>query len=548
MSEHVKEPKLGVGDYIITHEGESGIVKFIGNNFLQHNETLMVGFETEYMSFDNLHDGALNGKRYFKCQQGYGRFRRLNSVWRYLKASQFNINHIYQQWMVYGSNEPYEPKYSHLIKPKIYDGVELDTDNKGTIKYIGSRPVIGIELDKYSPSAHGENAYFKTKRDHSHGHVIFKTLGDIKRIISTPIYKKVPFPSYGDNRTAFLFGGSQLIMPQKSTIDIYDISSNKWRTNVVDELKEADRFTFDADKQCLYGYCNECIRWCDIEEDDIYRTQTLTTGLTKLKLDLNGNVENITNYHPSSIKLRTDSGCIVIKIGCVHHIISERPSFETEIIGGSTHAIWDECRPENVMKTVHKLHVFDFPRMGYRAVYIESKSEILIFGGNRNGVYTDTIWRYPLSKKHWKFWEMLDSKMPEATNDFACVMTNDERYIIILGGETQKVAPFWSGISRRSQNIHILDVFKMKWMKSKVKLPDLDGLSHISSAVIDDKIIYRLIKYQCNVIGVKEIPIDVVQLIEAMHGKRERIHLFDHYGKDHWVISVADILKDVVNV
>ena len=73
-------------------------------------------------------------------------------------------------------------------------------------------------------------------------------------------------------------------------------------------------------------------------------------------------------------------------------------------------------------------HKFDLQQS--RGVYIESKREILIFGGwSKATAYNDTIWTYSIDENEWS---LLQCKMPIKANAFGCVMTTDEKYVIIF--------------------------------------------------------------------------------------------------------------------
>ena len=81
------------------------------------------------------------------------------------------------------------------------------------------------------------------------------------------------------------------------------------------------------------------------------------------------------------------------------------------------------------------------------AVYIKSKNEILIFGGDHmdSDDYMYNIWKLDMNKGNGSaIWELLDNRLPDCCCDFGYVLSADERYIIMGSiDDGQLIAIIW---------------------------------------------------------------------------------------------------------
>ena len=311
---------------------------------------------------------------------------------------------------------------------------------------------------------------------------------------------------FNTKQAAFLINDNEIIIAQGSEVNTYNLILNEWSTEEHTEfLAAAGKYTSDMNTQCLYQYQYNQL------------------------LKLNLNTKQITAYKMHNEIL---SNFVPIKIGSDHHIIyGYRYSY---------HKIWNEDDPEKAAKLIHSFTAKNNfnSQLSSRGIYIESKKEILTFGGIIGGTYHDSIWRYSLDKKKW---DLLDCKMPKRLEGFGCVITTDEQYVIIFGGwSTNKAGKH----GKRTDDIHVLNLMEMEWKECRLKCPIIElcyGMI-VPGKRDEDNVISAFIRFVCDGVNVEEIPMDIMKLIDEMYGENERVHLFFRDHVDHCAINVSDIL------
>ena len=315
------------------------------------------------------------------------------------------------------------------------------------------------------------------------------------------------------NEAAFMLNDNQFIVPQQETINTYDLTLNTWSKKTFPELSQGDiDHTFDLNTQCLYTY-----------------TYNFNSKVSKLNL----NTDEITHNNLQNDQHAVNpTNCVTIKLGSQHHFIAgyHHPK----------HEIWDENEP---LKHVELMHDFDdepheFELQQSRGIYIESKGEILIFGGcstNINKTFSDTIWRYTINENKW---DLLECKMPIKTFGFGCVMTTDEKYVIIFDGYSE------NNPRGKEDGIYVLNMKQMEWKKCKLKCPIAKGCYGliVPGKRDEDNVVYAFIRFVCDGIEVDHIPFDIIKLIDTMYSECERVHLFIRNYNQHYAINVNDIL------
>ena len=102
-------------------------------------------------------------------------------------------------------------------------------------------------------------------------------------------------------------------------------------------------------------------------------------------------------------------------------------------------------------------------------VHVSSQNKLLLLGGYDRDYedVIDTVRVYSTTKNEWK--QLLNDngdtiKLPLALSGFGCILTRDERYIVILGGTS-------GGIGGEEVTIYYLDLWSMEWTKSLVECP-----------------------------------------------------------------------------
>ena len=191
-----------------------------------------------------------------------------------------------------------------------------------------------------------------------------------------------------------------------------------------------------------------------------------------------------------------------------------------------------------------------------QSVYLQTKKEIYTFGGFGTGASEpqtqslDTIFSYNIETLEHK---LLDLKIPESVDTFACVKTNDERYVITFGGLDTALGT----VMRMNDldTIYIFDMVEMTVRESNIKCPR-EGMCE--AILMGNRAQQRMIVNgyirRCWTLtefdGVSYLSIDVMNLIFEWFVE-EMIYLLDKSqdailpsgNKLMWRISLADILR-----
>ena len=114
---------------------------------------------------------------------------------------------------------------------------------------------------------------------------------------------------------------------------------------------------------------------------------------------------------------------------------------------------------------------------------------------------------------------------------FGYILTFDEKYILIFGGDIQNI---------QSDTIYILDFENETFNKSAIKCPLTDAfVACIALENINKSVVNGYIKEYIG-IGLQMVPQDIIQLIWNWCSNSV-VHLFDS-SKRHWKIDVDKIL------
>ncbi len=163
-------------------------------------------------------------------------------------------------------------------------------------------------------------------------------------------------------------------------------------------------------------------------------------------------------------------------------------------------------------------------------IHVASQNKLLLFGGDTfNGYYNlSYIYEYSLETKVWGKW----NDTIQLTCVYAgAVLTDDERYVIIVGGNF-------------SDKIYVLDIIEPSLKRSSIKCPKQG--SHLINKMGNEFLINTFIKITSNHI---EIPMDIIGLVGKYFGN-EVLHWIqynngDTMKREHYVISFDDILASV---
>ena len=181
-------------------------------------------------------------------------------------------------------------------------------------------------------------------------------------------------------------------------------------------------------------------------------------------------------------------------------------------------------------KTLHSFDEIaktaDRGRFNHGMVYNSFEDYFLLFGGfndnkdKENNSRTDEIWkisRYTYGKQEFKY-EKLDLKMPDKMQSFGCLITMDNRYVLIIGG---------SDSNGLTDKIYVLSLLTMTWYLSKVRCPFDKVPSNnviITKAKKDEQLVDGYIREktkECNVTMIN----DLNKIIQMYHGI-QYLHIF----------------------
>lgn len=324
--------------------------------------------------------------------------------------------------------------------------------------------------------------------------------------------KLAPFPKEFNVRTKpFLINNTEFIIADKDGfVNKYDINLNEWTTSkqaLLPDVTGNFGQSYDPSTKCLYSY--------------------YAFGVNKL---------NLSNHQLTSYKLENYD----TKIALNHSSYFKIPNNpQHHIINGAfmKHDIWNESKPRQSPICAH-YNPWKVRNTRNVCIYIPSRQEILMLGGSNS----DKIWRYSIENNTWT---CLECKMPRNNlHSFGCVITNDDRYIIVFSG--------MSIVDDRHKeicSIFVLDMKNMKWLDlSKSNVCPLKGAAR---AIIvpyrekDENVVSAYIRFICDdKINIDQIPWGVLGIIDSMYGGDEKVHLFFERRSDHYAINVSDILSN----
>ena len=194
-------------------------------------------------------------------------------------------------------------------------------------------------------------------------------------------------------------------------------------------------------------------------------------------------------------------------------------------------------------KECGELHRFDeYPkRLGHSGlIYMKNKAQLWLLGGVDFDIISTVrdIFIYSTKCNEWK---LLDIKLPDSLKLFGHICTNDERYIVILGGHH----------FLKEAKITVIDTKLLKVTTSSIECPINE---HFHACLVDNTKQSELIvngfinkcwkqdkwiddammRYPSN---------DIISLIHRFHYE-QIIHLFTRIGMiRHWFISLNNVLQ-----
>ena len=238
------------------------------------------------------------------------------------------------------------------------------------------------------------------------------------------------------------------------------------------------------------------------------------------------------------------NGSEVIFVGDTLHIIggcgSDDEAEDDEQTIFNSHYIWNEDN-----KSVQHIHTFDDIKgsfTSYGLVHASNRGELYILGGFDYGQATnkwrrDEIYKYNISDQKWT--KLKNIKLPHKMNNFGCVITRNERYIICSAGlgDSDVDAPSY-------KDIFVLDLNLMKIFECDIGFP----FNRICRAIImdqyeeDELLIYGFVRYETIKYNI-DIPVEIMKLLVSWYCI-EYMHVINEEGR-HWKIDIAHIINSI---
>eukprot|EP01084_Bolivina_argentea_P139476 245366_1 len=215
---------------------------------------------------------------------------------------------------------------------------------------------------------------------------------------------------------------------------------------------------------------------------------------------------------------------------------------ELHLVGGYTnrnHLIWDSIEKKFISQ-----YTFDEWKRcieGAVFVHIPSRNMLLLLGGYDAGAVEclDTIWKYCLQQKKW---EKLYTTLPSAMRNFGCIVTANEKYVIVFGGSTLSLYN-----TLPENGIHVLDLDTFETFESKVKCPQQKVYNEYKAARVGNTkkqniVICGFIRRcwsQPEFDNIMYPSDDIIKLMQIWYAFDD-VHLMAPNGK-HWKINISHI-------
>ena len=237
----------------------------------------------------------------------------------------------------------------------------------------------------------------------------------------------------------------------------------------------------------------------------------------------------------------------------------EDPSFQcvndmndiTHCIGNSNHFA---CNLQRSSKVSLYLNARPISRANCGLIHISTSNTMIKIGGcSWIGVNSDQIWVYNCSLR--SGWCPFPVSLPHGLSSFGCVLTNDQKYIIIIGGESNIG---WLE-KRVTDNIFVLDLENKTIKQSKIKCPQADRFKALIVPISfkNKLIVFGFLRIYCcqmenksndtadftcrNVVYGKAR--DIVGIIVTMYDIGNDIHLFSECQGGHWILNANHIIN-----
>ncbi len=215
-------------------------------------------------------------------------------------------------------------------------------------------------------------------------------------------------------------------------------------------------------------------------------------------------------------------------------------NFPTQSTQNGNHHVYNN--QNNTLNVTHKFfcnHLSDL--YGYKLIYLKQKQCVLLFGGHKsNYKISDLIWRFDCTQLIWK---QLNLNMPKPLQFFGAIATQNERYIILFGGERR--SKLQSKIFTSCDSIWIYDTLTKVWNKSKVRCPIKSKFEAINmhDNQRDELSTMGYVNHcfkKSKMATVQRLPHYLIKVIES-YNCQEQIYLLETFTGKHWKINIDSI-------
>ena len=212
------------------------------------------------------------------------------------------------------------------------------------------------------------------------------------------------------------------------------------------------------------------------------------------------------------------------------------------VIGGTNHRkhiIWTKNGALYKFKKRHKFSKFKEFYRNHGVVQIESKQMVLLMGGEDADGPVDDIVVYQYDKDKWLRPKL---KLPKPLSSFGCVVTMNEKYVIIIGG-------------LKSNEIFILNLEKMEFSNCRLKLPHTGGCHCVLlQNQRSNFLVYGYVRLLCRFFKFEYPSMDILDVMSSCYSD-QFIHILNreivdrkernYYGEAfHYKVALNKILED----
>ena len=335
------------------------------------------------------------------------------------------------------------------------------------------------------------------------------------------IWISLSSPSQGGSfRNLVKIDNDRFVLQQGGYIEIFNTKQNDWT-----------KYESEID-QYMFAYEGEPIAY-NSNTGTIY-----AAGQEKITMmDIQGVIKQKSNFEEYESKDVFHSA--VIFVDDTLHIIGG-VCYEEDKNRFYSHHIWDQGSKST--KLIHKFPDIKGNFSGMGLVHAPKRNELILlsgfdYGRQDNQWRLDEIYTYSVSKQEWR--KLDNIRLPHTMNNFGCVITKDERYIICCAGLNDGEGPSY-------KDIFVVDLQLMKIFQVDMKFPH----NRICRAIImsddekNDLLSHGFIRHEIKKHGI-DIPFEIIELL-CIWNSIEYLHVMNEQGK-HWKINVDDVINRIIH-